>query len=433
MKKLQTARRSWPVLGLVVIAACAGAYRVWHQPPAAAFVVPPAPPVVDTAPRFMTAFASSSQHVQVHAASLVELTDGRVRAFWFAGSREGASDVAIRSAVFDPLNDQWGAEQVVVDRVQTQRDLLRYVKKLGNPVGARAADGSLRLFYVTVSLGGWAGSSITTMTSHDDGETWEPARRLITSPFLNISTLVKSAPVGYTDGTLGLPVYHELVGKFGELLRLDANGTVFDKHRVGAASDHGLQPVMMIESPQRASLLMRYAGPAPQRVLRATTVDAGAHWSAPEKTALPNPNAAVAALRLSDGHMLAVLNHQEESRDSLSLMLSVDGGATWREVYRLEDQRDGGGQGIDAAAFAQRAAILIEQTDVRAVPLVDEFVASAQGPACRGERCGFEFSYPYLLQASNGDIHLVYTWNRAFIKHVVFNRALLDVRAAGAP
>lgn len=433
MKKVQTVRRSWTLLGFLVLAVIAGTYRVSQQPPAAEFVVPPAPLAVDAAPRFMTAFASSSQQVQVHAASLVELNDGRVRAFWFAGSREGASDVAIRSAVFDPLNDQWGAEQVVVDRTQTQRDLLRYVKKLGNPVGTRAADGSLRLFYVTVSLGGWAGSSITTMTSHDEGETWEPARRLITSPFLNISTLVKSPPVVFADGTLGLPVYHELAGKFGELLRLDADGDVFDKHRVGAASDHGLQPVMMIESPQRASLFMRYAGPAPQRVLRATTDDAGRHWSAPEKTALPNPNAAVSALRLADGQVLAVLNHQEESRDSLSLMLSADDGATWREVYRLEDQRDVGGQGIEPAAFAQRAATLIAQTDVRAVPQVDAFVASAKGPACRGERCGFEFSYPYLLQASNGDIHLVYTWNRAFIKHVVFNRALLDVSSGGAP
>lgn len=433
MKRVQTLRRSWTLLGFLVLAAVTGSYRVAQQPSAAEFAIPPAPPAVDVAPRFMTAFASSSQQVHVHAASLVELNDGRVRAFWFAGSREGASDVAIRSAVFDPLNDEWGAEHVVADRRQTQRDLLRYVKKLGNPVGARAADGSLRLFYVTVSLGGWAGSSITTMTSHDEGETWEPARRLITSPFLNISTLVKSPPVMYTDGTLGLPVYHELVGKFGELLRIDADGDVFDKHRVGAANDHGLQPVMIIEGPQRASLLMRYAGPAPQRVLRSTTDDAGAHWSAPQKTTLPNPNAAVSALRLSDGQVLAVLNHQEESRDSLSLMLSADHGVTWREVYRLEDQRDVGGQGIDAAAFAQRAATLVEQSDARAVPQVAEFVASAKGPACRGERCGFEFSYPYLLQASNGDIHLVYTWNRAFIKHVVFNRALLDVSSAGAP
>ena len=31
----------------------------------------------------------------VHAASLIALNDGTVRAFWFAGSREGAADVSI--------------------------------------------------------------------------------------------------------------------------------------------------------------------------------------------------------------------------------------------------------------------------------------------------------------------------------------------------
>ena len=43
-----------------------------------------------------------------------------------------------------------------------------------------------------------------------------------------------------------------------------------------------------------------------------------------------------------------------------------------------------------------------------------------------GQGCGFEFSYPYLIQARNGDFHLVYTWNRSFIKHVRFTPAWLD-------
>jgi predicted neuraminidase len=31
-----------------------------------------------------------------------------------------------------------------------------------------------------------------------------------------------------------------------------------------------------------------------------------------------------------------------------------------------------------------------------------------------------------LLQTRRGDFHLVYTWNRTFIKHVQFNQAWLD-------
>jgi hypothetical protein len=31
-----------------------------------------------------------------------------------------------------------------------------------------------------------------------------------------------------------------------------------------------------------------------------------------------------------------------------------------------------------------------------------------------------------LIQTRSGDFHLVYTWNRSFIKHVQFSRAWLD-------
>jgi predicted neuraminidase len=45
---------------------------------------------------------------------------------------------------------------------------------------------------------------------------------------------------------------------------------------------------------------------------------------------------------------------------------------------------------------------------------------------CVEQACRFEFSYPYLIRTQNGDFHLAYTWNRAFIKHLAFNRAWLE-------
>ena len=421
-------RRCSVTLLLLLIAIAAGTNRVWRQLPPASFALPPAPVVTDQSVRFTTAFASSTQHIQTHASSLVELTDGRIRAFWFAGSREGAADVAIRSAVFDPHTTQWGAEHVIVDRLQTQRDVWRYVKKLGNPVATRAADGSLQLFYVTVSLGGWAGSSISTMLSYDDGVNWTPARRLVTSPFLNISTLVKGAPWLYADGTLGLPLYHESLGKVGELVRLDAQGRVIDKQRITAARDHALQPVLLIKNSQEALALMRYNGQPPQRVISLSTRDAGQHWTPPEKTTLANPNAAVAALVLPDGRLLAALNDQESDRDSLSLVMSNDGGMSWKTVYQLEDQRVSDAVELNAAGFAERVAPLLVDSDLRSARSISTYVESAQQQSCRGQRCGFEFSYPYLIQARNGDVHLVYTWNRSFIKHVAFSPAWLALR-----
>jgi len=34
---------------------------------------------------------------------------------------------------------------------------------------------------------------------------------------------------------------------------------------------------------------------------------------------------------------------------------------------------------------------------------------------------GEEYSYPTVIQAENGMIHIVYTWNRKTVKHVVLD------------
>jgi len=421
------ARRAQALLyGLMLIAFAAGFTKALRRPPAALFqppaVVVPAP----DAPTIQTRFVSSSAGPHRHAPSLVELADGRLRAFWFSGSREGAPDVVIRSALFDPKSGRWGAEQTVVDRAGTQRALQRYVKKLGNPVAERAADGTLHLYYVTVSLGGWAGSSITTISSADGGASWGPARRLITSPFLNLSTLVKGMPFHYADGTIGLPVYHEFLGKFGELLRLDAGGAVLDKQRLSAGRK-ALQPVVLVQDAERAQVLMRHGDGGANRVIGSATRDAGRHWAPAADTALANPNAAVSGVALADGTLLAVLNDIEANRDALSLVASSDGGASWRTLHTLEDQQASRERLADPVAYAAGVKTQALASDA-SLTNAAAFAESSAQHMCVAQRCSFEFSYPYLILTARGDAQLVYTWNRSFIKHVEFSRAWLAQR-----
>jgi predicted neuraminidase len=418
------------LLCLVLGASGAAFYKVSRRPPPALFQSPMIDRKIgivqqdaNAAPAIRTCFVSSRQNIAVHAASLVELGDGRIRAFWFAGSREGAEDVEIRTAVFDPSQDTWSTEQGIANREGTQRALLRYVKKLGNPVAQRAPDGTLWLYYVTVSLGGWAGSSITAISSKDDGASWGPARRLVTSPFINISTLVKGTPILYSDGTMGLPVYHEFIGKFGELLRINSSGGIVDKQRLSSGKTT-LQPVVLARNPQQALVLMRRSGSSPKRVIATVTDDAGQHWSMPTPTTLANPDAAISGVVLPDGKMLVVLNDIEDGRDALSLAVSADGGTSWKTLYQLEDQR---GRPEDQARYLKIAGELAKASDA-SIPDPAAYARSAQRNKCEAQSCAYEFSYPYMIQASNGDIHLVYTWNRSFIKHVVFTRAWLDQR-----
>ena len=319
----------------------------------------------------------------VHAASLIALKDGAVRAFWFAGSREGATDVSIYSSVYDSHSANWSAPTVVMDRISAEKGLSRYIAKLGNPVPSRLADGRLQLFFVTVSIGGWAGSSISAITSDDEGLTWSNPQRLISSPLLNLSTLVKSPSISFTDGLLGVPAYHEWIGRFGEFLRIDA-GQVIDKRRMSSGRS-AIQPLVFVSDAQDASAYFRQARSAglPKQIPVSKTQNAGQTWQWSEDLAIANPNSAVAGVALKSGARILALNNIETGRHRLVLMMSNSQSGQWQVIEVLED---------------------------------DESLADAQRK---------EFSYPYLITVNGDDAHLVYTWDRKKIRHRYFSAAWL--------
>ena len=318
----------------------------------------------------------------VHAASLIALKDGGIRAFWFAGSREGAADVSIYSSTFDSKSSSWSAPVVVIDRVNAEKALSRYIAKLGNPVPARMADGRLQLFFVTVSVGGWAGSSISSMISDDEGLTWGVPQRLISSPLINLSTLVKSPAILFTDGRLGLPAYHEWIGRFGEFLRIDA-GQVIDKRRMSSGRS-AIQPLVFVNDAQDATAYFRQTRSAGQakQVPVSQTQNAGQSWRVEPDLPIANPNSAVAGLQLNDGSRILVLNNRESGRYRLVLMMT-DAKSQWQTIEVLEDDT--------ALPEDQRK----------------------------------EFSYPYLITLDGNDAHLVYTWDRKKIHHRYFSDAWL--------
>jgi predicted neuraminidase len=319
----------------------------------------------------------------VHAASLIALKDGAIRAFWFAGSREGAADVSIYSSVYDSKSSDWSAPTVVMDRISAERGLARYIAKLGNPVPSRLADGRLQLFFVTVSVGGWAGSSISAITSDDEGLTWSNPQRLIASPLLNLSTLVKSPSVIFADGLLGLPAYHEWIGRFGEFLRVDA-GQVIDKRRMSSGRS-AIQPFVFVNDAQAASAYFRQARSAglPKQIPVSRTQDAGQSWQLSEDLAIANPNSAITGLTLKNGARILVLNNIETGRYRMVLLMSDPKSSQWHILEVLED---------------------------------DEALPNAQRK---------EFSYPYLITVDGEDAHLVYTWDRKKIRHRYFSGAWL--------
>ncbi|MBY0444637.1 MAG: exo-alpha-sialidase [Burkholderiales bacterium] len=307
-----------------------------------------------------------------HSASIIALPNGERIAFWFGGSREGATDVSVWASRYQ--NGQWIKPWIVATPAQSSKDQLRYIKKVGNPVPVLDSQGRLQLFYVSVSMGGWATSTLNRMTSTDNGHSWGPASKIISSPFFNLSTLVRTHAVQLADGGFLLPAYHELARKFGELLQFDKDGKLVRKIRMNAEGEN-LQPGIIAYSATDAFALLRNSGPSRQLLLQQTH-DGGASWSPLQNLNVKNPDSAIAVERMPDGRLIMAHNPRTDGRSELALSVSSDG-KNWKKVKVIEDTR------------------------------------------------GMEFSYPTLL-VNDEIMDLVYTWERSEIRHVRFNRAWLD-------
>ena len=314
----------------------------------------------------------------VHAGTITQLHNGRLLAAWFAGSREGASDVEIMMSSLAPGDSEWSAPASIATREQTAKELGRYIAKLGNPILFADSRRRLWLFYVTVSMGGWSGSSISLKYSDDDGTTWSAAERIVASPFLNVSTLLKGCPLECETGQLLLPVYHEFIRKFGEAIIVSPEGHLISKIRL-TAERGAIQPWIVPIDQHSSMAFYRQSEYHQKKVLVNHLQDVFSSECGPVELAnLPNPDAAVAVIRRENGDFLMACNPVESGRSRLSLATSKDG-RNWQIIRDVE---------------------------------------AGDPPA--------EYSYPYLMQTARGEYHLVYTWNRTKIRYLAFDEHWLE-------
>jgi predicted neuraminidase len=321
----------------------------------------------------MSRISAGSPAPSVHSATAVEFPDGTIRAYWFGGSREGASDVAIWSASM--RGSAWSEPVKVVERHHVSRGTRRLVRKLGNPVAHVEEDGRATLFVVSVSLGGWSGSAVNRLVLDPEGDEVVSMNRLVASPILNLGTLVRGAALGGGPGEVLLPAYHETIKKFPQLLRIGREGKVLTRGGPAVRGDL-FQPWMLGSHEVGWDLFLRRGEGKETKVYHSHT--RAQDWSDPVAIPVANPNAGISALRLSDGSLLLAANPDHDSRENLELLRAAEPSGPWETVFtvdtsgREEDERD-----------LQRV----------------------------------EYSYPWLMTDSEGVVHLFYTWNRREIRH----------------
>ncbi len=144
-----------------------------------------------------------------------------------------------------------------------------------------------------------------------------------------------------------------------------------------------VQPSLIQKKDGTIVAYMRDNGDAPARVQLSVSKDSGMTWTAAQKTSIPN-TASVQVLKLSDGRWAFIGNDIDDGRYQISLYLSNDEGKTWKSKTPLE----------------------------------------------KVEKGKESFSYPCILQADDGLLHITYSFQEKdhleSIKYVVVNPALIS-------
>jgi len=331
------------------------------------------------APYFAADFVNQAKPgVMCHVPSIAVAGKDKLICTWYAGSREAASDVAVYAAFFQENTGKWTEPEVLVDRISSSRELRRWVGKVGNAVVMNDNHGRLWLFYASL-LGGWSTASLNYKVSRDEGRTWTASRKMILSPFFNLTNNVKNGGQNLSRAAFLLPVYHEFLRKFSNvvLVRPQAEKIQYEMRRI-TRTGKAIQPVLIPWDGQNLLAVFRNAaGGGPGHILKAESRDVGRHWSGLTATPLPNPDSGFDMIRLGDGAILGAINQSFQERDNLTLVISRDGGMTWADLYVLENTP------------------------------------------------GKEYAYPFLAR-SGRYYHLTYSYERSRIKHVVFNEAWLQ-------
>lgn len=301
-----------------------------------------------------------------HASTIEETPEGLVAA-WFGGTHERHPDVTIWTS--RKTGDGWTSPAEVADGLVGDERFPTW-----NPVLFEPDDGPLLLFYkVGPTPRDWWGMLIR---SSDHGRSWSKPERLpdgILGP-------IKNKPVQLSSGRLLCPSSSEDQGWQVHFEFTDDLGKTWDRTQPVNDPENirAIQPSILHHDSNTLQAIGRTRASG---MFQVWSRNGGRDWGEMSQLGLPNPSSGTDAVTLSDGRQLLVYNHSDTYKVRSPLNVAVsDDGIHWDAALVLED----------------------------------DFEAPAG------------FSYPAVIQTSDGLVHITYTWRRERIKHVVIDPSRLE-------
>ncbi|MGO4773402.1 exo-alpha-sialidase [Flavobacterium sp. W22_SRS_FK3] len=302
-----------------------------------------------------------------HASTLVELDSNTLLAAWFGGKYEGAKDVSIYVSSYK--EKKWSAPKKLIEPLIRDGDTL----PCWNPVLFKSKSQHLYLFYkVGKNPREWFGAMIV---SKDDGKTWSTSKYLpegILGPIRNkpIETIPGVILCGSSTESVEDNKWRVHLEKYTE-----ASGT-WEKININDKKEFDIiQPTFLVHSDKEIQILCRSRH---NKLISSWSEDNGKTWQKTDSTNVVNSNSGIDAVTLTDNSFLLVNNPLKMGKDwfngrnVLDVEQSKDG-IHWEKLFDLENQKEG------------------------------------------------EFSYPAIIQTSDRKVHILYTYNRKFIKHTTFD------------
>jgi predicted neuraminidase len=304
-----------------------------------------------------------------HASSIAEAANGNLLVTWYGGSYESSDDEALFLAHRKKGARNWDAPRML---------LRNPAAPVGNAVifvdqrqRVWIVWGRLEATQPLIPHTGWERTRLFYRISEDNGETWSEDKLF---PMDTTGWLPRNVPVRLATGELVLPLSDERNHRdlsFFVITR-DAGATWTRSANIPNSQPQGEQPAVA-QRPDGSLLAFLRTGP---RLLQSESLDRGMTWSPAKLTEFKNPDAAISLRALRNGNLILAWNNQERGRSPLHIARSTDGGRTWSNPLQLESNPG-------------------------------------------------EYSYPSVFQTSDDLIHVVYTYRRYSIKHVVFNEEWL--------
>lgn len=310
-----------------------------------------------------------------HCATLTVLHDGLLLTAWFGGTYETATDQVVLASRRKSQDEGWSTPEIIAERPGYA---------LGQPVFWVRPGGEVWLFFVVIMdpgppppstsfnmlppIAAWTSAQPYWQRSLDCGQTWESPEPLLDCPGL----MYRSRRLVLAERAI-LPVYDENTWE-SRMLISDDDGRSWRLTDPINSPPGNIHASLAQLSDGRLLAYLRTGGQG-GFIWRTESWDEGETWSTPTPTALPNPNSGIDLLRLESGRLLLAFNNSKTLRTPLNVALAEED-ERWDWIQTIED--DPG-----------------------------------------------EFSYPTLAQSDEGQIHMVYTYQREHIQYACFSEAWL--------